>query len=394
MTVAEVASDPQVTNLTAQGHAALYDGDTEKARESFTQAAKFLNAEVSRHRKPAEKNFVRFLAASQYYLGGEYSEAQKIARKIEAKYLEVDARERFQRFRRDVDSRADEKYVATSRNALDKMFKHGKFEQMLAFLADHPYVLPRVNLAAIRAACCEGQRQYRTAAVFWSDAVKWSDSHSKIIFSAYGTATQLTTQRRMNEADEYLQHLVRLIPHPLGYLQLSLLRGMQIRDAEPNEKATRFSEQLGFLERARTEYNVLTRDFAKFGRGNNLFVLGLQTAAFSAKTLGQRATAVALANEAISIAPTLPGPHFLLGVVLGPSAAAAESIRTAIALDTSNDLGSLPKRALDALERTSSEHVDACDSGFEELGRSALKAQYESTRPDTSREQQNYLLAS
>ena len=111
MILQQSKADANPDRIAAQGHVALGQGDTDRARTCYLEAGKLLEASIANKRKQSEKHFTRFLAASQYYHGGHYEKALALGRKIEARFLSGNARSLLPQFMKDATARAKPDYV-------------------------------------------------------------------------------------------------------------------------------------------------------------------------------------------------------------------------------------------------------------------------------------------
>jgi tetratricopeptide (TPR) repeat protein len=211
------------SNLALETHAALGEGDTERARELYAAAGDKLAEGVRNERKRPEQDLLRFLAASQYYKGGLYDRAREMCRKVEERQLPDKVRHLFPDFRRDVNDRASPGYADGVRNRLRGLWGLRQFREILDLLAEHPYVLTRGDLAFIRAVCCENLKDYRAAALFFSDALRWGSDDPDMMCHSAAAPLMMVHEGRLTEAEVYVAHQLELLPHPLTHVAASLL---------------------------------------------------------------------------------------------------------------------------------------------------------------------------
>lgn len=205
MIVSRIDPEARSTHASAKGFRALCEGDTALAREKFAEAGKILEDGAAHTESAPEKNLLRFLAASQYYHGGEYQRANRIVQRTKPKYLSQYDREKFEQFRKDVEERADSSYAFRLRKAVFDYRAQGRVEDAIRLLQDHPYVLERSALAWTRADLCLRSGRIKAAVLFSADAVRFSDFHPEPVFLRAGAATFLKSLGKPAEAVEFLQ---------------------------------------------------------------------------------------------------------------------------------------------------------------------------------------------
>src|SRR5262249_51582156 len=141
--------DP-VTLASAEGFAALGVGDTALARKKHAEAGAILERDMKAHRG-SDKQLLRFLAATQYYKGGDYQKAKELANKIDARALPKHVRGLLPQFLNDVKFRASPNYEIGVRKTLLALWLQNEHEKALDVLKEHPYVIPPDRLAFLRA---------------------------------------------------------------------------------------------------------------------------------------------------------------------------------------------------------------------------------------------------
>jgi tetratricopeptide (TPR) repeat protein len=206
MTLSLVDRDGRSTIAAAEGQAALASGDTPRAREKFAEAGAILEQQLPNARKQAEKHLVRFLAASQYYKGGDYQKALALCNKVEARLLPPQVRPLFPRFQQDVRSRSAPTYDSGVRRELLDLWRAKQYERILEVLQEHPYVLSPGALAFVRAVVCEELKDDRAAAVFYVDARRYGLQEPGVIATTVALPLTPAHQGRLEEAREYVRH--------------------------------------------------------------------------------------------------------------------------------------------------------------------------------------------
>lgn len=205
MTVSRIDPEARSTHAAAKGFRALCEGDTLLARQKYTEAGEILEA-GSKHDLPAaDKHLLRFLAASQYYHGGEYRRAATLAARINRGHLRPGHRPKLDQFRKDVEERADTGYAKRIREAVLGCWMRRQVDEAIRLLQDHPYVFGRAELARIRFDLCLRSGRVKAAVLFSADANRFSNFHPTPVFLRAGAATFLKTLGKPAEAAEFLQ---------------------------------------------------------------------------------------------------------------------------------------------------------------------------------------------
>ncbi|QJW95596.1 hypothetical protein FTUN_3146 [Frigoriglobus tundricola] len=245
------------TLAAAEGLAALGVGDTVRARQKYAEAGAILEAEMKVRHGGGEKQLLRFLAATQYYKGGDYQKAQDLAHKIDARVLPKNVRGLLPQFLKDVKLRTSPGYVAGIRQTLLKLWQQKQPAESLAVLQEHPYVLPPVSLAFVRAALCGELANFRAAALFFANAIRQAPDDVGLVLTTAAQPLLLRSQDRLAEAWEYAQCQVELVPHPVTFVTASIICYHRACTAHAEDRKTHFAEQLAFVEKAWDVYQKL-----------------------------------------------------------------------------------------------------------------------------------------
>lgn len=102
MSVPVVNMSDAATVAAAEGQAAFGVGDTALARRKYAEAGAILERELKVRHGGSEKQLLRFLAATQYFKGGDYPKARELANKIDARVLPKNVRGLLPQFLKDV----------------------------------------------------------------------------------------------------------------------------------------------------------------------------------------------------------------------------------------------------------------------------------------------------
>jgi tetratricopeptide (TPR) repeat protein len=317
----------------AEAQYALGRGDTATARSLHEQAGKALEVRVSSARKPADKNVYRFLAASQYYRGGHYQAALEVCRKIQADLLPEEVRHLYEPFWEDVRDRSSPGYETRIRKLLYRHLQKKEYDHALTLLKDHHYLLNAGDTAFLRAICCEHLRDYHAAALFFADAVKSFPNDPGMHFYLAALPLSLNGEGKRAEAWEYVEHLLRAVPHAVVSLTAALVRFGQAADTGSRAEQERLcQDQVSYFEQGRRLFRELPPQLQSDPNLRNYMTLCFEGTALGLQRWGDQNRALELCNEAIRFNPIAPGPRALRGSITYPSVAAIEDCHEAIRL--------------------------------------------------------------
>lgn len=315
----DVSNTEKASRIAIQAQGALTEGDTALAQSLFREAAEELERQISAVRKQSEKHTLRFLAASQYYHGGMYADAQRLFRRVQASLLPSQVRPVFQKFGQDVNERADPRYGEKIREALLLHFQKHEPQGILDLLQAHPYVLPPANLAFVRAASCEQLKDYRAAALFFADAIRFAPDRPALALALALMPLHLIHDGKLDEAWECVTHQRRAIPHALTSINASLVRYHQAsRTVLPEERKTFSTEQIQYFEDAWQRFQLLPSPLQSNADLRDYMVLCFEAAAFAYLRLNQPEVARELCDRIIALFPGLPEPVTLRNLVISP----------------------------------------------------------------------------
>lgn len=218
MIVSRIDPEARSTHAAAKGFRALCEGDTEVARQKYTEAGEILER-GSKHDLPAaDKHLLRFLAASQYYHGGEYQRAKALVAKVNAGHLRPGHRGTLNQLRKDVEERADAGYAKRIREAVVHCWMSRQSDEAIRILQAHPYVFERAALARIRFDLCLRLGRIEAAVLFSADANRFSSFHPVPVFVRAGAATFLKSLGKPAEATAFLQLVKTKEPTALDWV--------------------------------------------------------------------------------------------------------------------------------------------------------------------------------
>lgn len=314
-----VGNTEKASRIAIQAQGALTEGDTSRAQSLFREAAHDLERQISAARKQSEKDMLRFLAASQYYYGGLYTDAQRLCRRVQVSLLPTDVRPIFSKFVRDVNERSDPGYREQIREALLRLVQKSDPQAILDLLQAHPYTLSPGDLALIRASSCEQLKDYRAAALFSADVIRYAPESPELLFPALALPIVLTNEGKLGEAWEYVTYQLQVVPHALTSINASVVRAHQAQLSASHEEGRDLSgEQIRFFEDAWQQFQLLPLKIQAHATIREYMVLGFEAAALGYLRLNQPQEAKALSDRIVASFPDVPDPLRLRELV--PSA--------------------------------------------------------------------------
>ena len=322
-----IQADPftMASAAACQAGGALAGGDTALARAKYCIAGDILKKASEGIRKSSEKLDMRFLAASQYYYGGDYKKALRLCSRIEERLLPPTSRDSFAKFFSQVRIRSSPTYRTVIRSELMGLERASRFDEILEVLKLHQYVLSPGAMAHIRGTCCEALRDYRTAAIFFADAARFENYPDGLLFQAAMAPRKLQGPGKLSESWDYMGHFLRLYPHPLMSATASLMCYNRALTMTGKEQEEQFRLQIEHFEKAECQLRESPLAPTAIDDVRGLMSLGFQAASLTFARLGDLDRAKMVADSAIAIYP----------VSLSPKEAQAS-------LDTSDDDSPLP----------------------------------------------------
>ena len=332
MTAAQLDPDGAASRLAAEGNFALGLGDTALAAEKYGRAGRLLLADSRRPQKAAERHLMRFVAATQFYLGGHYGEALKHAKRVDASFLPNFAKPLLVTFLKDAGRRASPSYGRQMLEAVKALWAQRKYEALLDRLKDHPFVYAPGPLAFLRAVLCEHLGHWRAASEFFAQAVGSIPQASPFAIMAASYAVRLQLAGRLPEAWRYVRELLKALPGAYTLIAASVISFWRAAAVTGDERRERFQIQVEYFERAWAAYRELTRAERDDPDARLFMSLGFDAALIALVQLGEFERAVAVAGDAIAFKPDSPLPLTTRGFLTYPSPAAVNDFRTATTL--------------------------------------------------------------
>lgn len=308
----DVGNTEKASRIAARAQIALNEGDTSRAQSLFREAAEELERQISGVRKQGDKHMLRFLAASQYYHGGLYTDAQRLSRRVEVRFLSTEVRSTFRQFFRDVNDRADPEYKRRIGEILLGYYLAKDAQGILSLLQEHPYVMSSADLAFMRAASCEKIKDYRAAALFSADVIRYASVTAglltaDLLITTLGWPIVLASEGNFDEAWEYVSYQLKAIPDAFTSLNASLVRFHQaIRAASNEERIALSGEQIRFFESGLQRFQLLPSTIREHFKIREYMALAFDAAAIGYLRLDQPDAARELCNRIVDLFPNMP----------------------------------------------------------------------------------------
>jgi tetratricopeptide (TPR) repeat protein len=322
----------EAAKLSSQAEKARMFGNMREASELHARAGKVLEADVVNKIKRADKDVIRFLAATQYYLGGHYAKAEEVCRKIQGNKLHERERSLYPTFLKAVHERAKPDYVRRIRKQIECNHENGNYEQILDLLKEHLYVIPDDGmLAAVRGFCCERLKKYDIAALFFSDALRKSPDNDNLVVYSATAPLQLVPEKHLADAWAFANDLLAKIPHPLTYLAASIIRFYQaVETADAVSRRRFYEEQAQLFGKAESRLHELPSSLRRQASYRELLLQCYAAAMKAYVALGQVAAAKDALERATAFAPDDSFFHELAENMKSPNPETAEHFRTMI----------------------------------------------------------------
>jgi hypothetical protein len=154
MSSSEKSNFSQAALLGMEGNAYLARGETDVVREKHKQAGDLFLSEINNPGCSEEKNFLLFLAFTQYYKGGHYQLAADIIKQIDRKKLDKRYHRSLTQSKKDIKLRNAPNYLQESRELVINYMRNDQNQEVIDFLIEHPFIYTQVQLALIRSYCC------------------------------------------------------------------------------------------------------------------------------------------------------------------------------------------------------------------------------------------------
>lgn len=351
-----VDSEGLASRAAAEGKFALGTGDTILAAEKYAEAGVALEKEANSARKAPQKNLLRFLAASQFFYGGHYTKALKLARRVEERLLPPPVRQLFAPFFRDVKDRTRSDYAIGIRKTV-LLISTNQPAAALELLKSHPYVCERSALAVLRALLCEELKQYHAAALFFATALKFRPNDPTIGLMSATLPLTLSSSGRLVEgwtptsgregrtwstlSDserleiwEYVQQQLSLLPIPTTFISASVtcFRRAELAPEGESQHEIR-QQQVAFFDKAWKAFQAAPKMFQQDADIRIYMELCFALAASSLWRLGDHQRAKEVCDTAISFNTSLPAIWTMRGILKYPSSESLTDLEHAVKIN-------------------------------------------------------------
>jgi hypothetical protein len=163
-------------------------------------------------------------------------------------------------------------------------------------------------MAFLRAYCCEHLKNYRAAALFYGDAIKFNPDDPNIAFAAAVYPLALIESDHLSEAWEYVLHQLAVIPHAASNIIASLICYHQASRTTSDEDRKMLSrKQIRYCSVAWESYQKMPPRHQKHQELRDFMTLGLEAAVFGWMRLGEVEQANDAAKRAGEFNPASPG---------------------------------------------------------------------------------------
>ena len=300
MTLAQVDRRGEASRAAAEGQFALARGDTRVARQKYAEAGRVLEREATAARGP-ELHLLRFLAASNYYRGGHYATAQKLANRVEERHLPEAVRPLFPPFAREVRRRARPDYAPEVRRRLTSLLIGDRYADVLDALRQHPFLFTPVDLAFLRAAACDSLGEFEASSRFYKLALQYQPDDPELMSSSAAELFQQLERGDLPALERCLAQRLEHLPHAVTYAVACLVR-FWLATSGPAPPVG-LPEAIQHANTAWTLYQRLPATTARDPNVRESLALALVTAAAVATRLGRSDQAAEFAARATKVDP-------------------------------------------------------------------------------------------
>jgi hypothetical protein len=195
---------------TIRGKGSLNRGDTVAAREHYTKAGEMLLNQAS-HAPVGTRHYLKYLAATNFFRGGEYARAHSIAAKIKPLHLPSREQSAFQGFLSEVVSRSRLDYVQSTRNKIKSMTDSGRIHDAMNSLEDHRYIYNSYVWLFLYSYLLAEDGDYPAVSLYLSRSIELSLDNSNIILIGASLPFIVSSKGDINGAMELAELLVKEI---------------------------------------------------------------------------------------------------------------------------------------------------------------------------------------
>lgn len=281
---------------------ALMRGDTVLARAKYTEAGTLFQRQAPSTLNQSERHLSWLAAASEFFNGGEYKLARRTLAPVEIKFLPPETHELHARLVDQLRWRTADDYAQTVRLKLQLLRETGRWEEMLAVLREHPYVLDRAKLAFLRAHVCHRMRNYPAAAALLGTAYRFHPAVELAVIAA-GHVFQLLNEEQVYAAITYSEHLSAEFPHAATFAAASLAWLARARLVDETVRKPMLETQLGFFEKSRAAFAEIRPPARTDHDLTQVMLVAYGSAAMAALQLDDGSRAQTITDEALERLP-------------------------------------------------------------------------------------------
>lgn len=287
------------SRLAAEGSFAIGSSQTILAAQKYAEAGKVLEQNLAAARKAPDRHHLRFLAATQYYLGGHYHRAFNLSKRIEARFLSPGTRELLPKFLKDVQERSSPDYKKRIRDAVTQLWVTEKYQNVLDVLKEHQFVYDQGPMAFLRAVLCERLGQWKAAAVFYAKAISGVPDGREFTVMAVGYALKICTEGQVKEAWEYINELQKRLPNAFTNTVASIICYFRASKATGEDRNLLHREQLRYFDDGWIAYRTLPVNQHTYQDVREILSMGFDAALTTLMRLGEDTAAREMADAAI-----------------------------------------------------------------------------------------------
>lgn len=140
----------KAAKLADEAGKAYLDGEAEKASQLYKEAGDSMAGVVADAPKPRDRDFVRILAAANYYKGGHFQLALRLCERVKPARIKQELRVVHARFCTELRERTRTDYRQRVAARINKLSTARKYEECLLVLNEHPWALPAQEVMRLR----------------------------------------------------------------------------------------------------------------------------------------------------------------------------------------------------------------------------------------------------
>jgi hypothetical protein len=295
----------QASRHSSLGSIALESCDTLEASRQFRIAGDLLkNAFKAIHGDAQEKNLLAFLAATQYFHGGHYSKAFKLASRIESKFLSIYHAQLLKDFLVDVRIRCQPDYSSKTKTRIANLFSEGSYSKALEITNENPFAFDRAFFAFAKGEFCYRLTDFPNAYNFLELAYAYF-SDSKLQCETLGMMFRIALDciaiGQFDIVSDYILKCQQQKLNPIFLLFGNIAEYSLIVSTNASSIITA-KELLSSLEETIDRYSD-SNDDASFPDANSFYALGATIAAGLAMKQNDKRKSLKLIERALQLDP-------------------------------------------------------------------------------------------